>query len=94
MRHDEPGPVDALVSVEEKVEVERPGAVLRRGPVSARLALDRKEEVQERVRREARPADGDRVQEVGLRRPADGLRPVERRDDEALDAPGEALEGP
>lgn len=94
MRHDEAGPIDPLVAVEEEVEVERPRAVLPGRPVAPLGGLDRVEEPEEHLRREGRPSDGDGVQEVGLGRPSDGRGAVEGGDDEALDPPGEAFEGP
>jgi hypothetical protein len=94
VRDDERGPLDALVPVEEEVEVERPGPVPPDAPVAALRGLDGEEEGEELLRPEEGAADGDGVQEVGLGRPADRLGPVEGRDDEALDPPGEAIEGP
>jgi len=94
VRHDEAGALDPLVPVQEEVEVERAGAVLPGAPVAALAGLDLEEESEELLRAEGRAPHGDGVQEVGLGRPADRLRRVVRRDDEALEPPGEAFEGP
>lgn len=79
MREDEPGEGEDEVPVEEKVEVERPRTFAEEGPPAAGLRLETLEKREELERREARPPDGDGVQEVGLGRTADGGGPVERR---------------
>jgi hypothetical protein len=75
VREDEPGEAEDEVPVQEKVEVERPRSVAERGSRAACVRLDPLEHAEELEGREARPPDGDGVQEVGLGRTADGGGP-------------------
>ena len=77
MRNDELREVDPAVPVEEEVEVEGPWAVRFAGREPPRLGLEALEEPEQLERRQAGPAGGDGVQEVGLWRSAHGRREVE-----------------
>jgi hypothetical protein len=76
MRHPEPRLVDALVPVEEQVQVERAGAARRPCSDASELGFDRLHRVEQAARRQRRlecdgPVEeprlvGDRADRVGL----------------------------
>lgn len=85
VRHRQPGLVHGLLPVEQEVEVDRPGAEARAGPLAPEGALDGEEPLEQITRRERR-LDGDgAVQEARLVGVADGVRLAERRHCDDLD---------
>src|SRR3954471_12163277 len=95
MRHGEARLVDPLVSVEEKVEVERARPVLAGDARAAEALLGGEEPVEELVRGERGLELGGAVEEEWLWTDADGLRLSARRAADELDPVllGERREG-
>lgn len=93
MRDDEAGKVELQLAVEEEVEVEGAGPVALPSRYTARLGLQSPEEVDKPERGQESPPGCDRIQEVRLRRPADGSGAEEGGERQARDVTGEAREG-
>ena len=93
MRHDELREVDPAGAVQEEVEVEGSWAVRFVARKPARLRLEVLEESEQIERRQAGPAGGDGVQEVGLWRSAHGFGDVDGGEGESLEVRREAREG-
>jgi len=90
MRNDELREVDLAVSVEEKVEVERPWAVRFAQQQPPRLGLEALEEPEQVEGRQKGSACGDSVQKIGLWRSAYGRREVNGGAGESLEVRREA----
>ena len=73
MRHDQAGLRPPLTSIQNQVEVQRPGGSGRR-PLPPAFPLNLQQSIQQRARRQAGLADDDAVQVSGLLADADGRR--------------------
>ena len=96
MRHLEAGLVDALVPVEQQVEVDRSGAARRPSPDASELGFDREEPVEQAARRERRFECDGAVEEARLvRNRADRIGLTQGRNGHHLDTGSrcEALDG-
>ena len=79
--------VDALVPVEEEIQIERPGPAGRPDPDAAELGLDLEQQLEELSRAVGRFDDSRAVEETRLVGDgADRVGLVERRDAHDLDA--------
>src|SRR5439155_8443943 len=84
VRDGEPGLVDHLVAVQEKVEIERPRAVLVGDANAAETLLDREQPVEELARREARLQLDGSVEERRLLADSHRFRLAQGRDADDL----------
>ena len=85
VRDGEPGLFDPLVAEEEKVEVERPRAVLPGDADASEALLDGEQAVEELARLECRVECSGTVEEERLFADSDRLRLAEARDGDDLD---------
>ena len=85
MRNRQPRFIDHLVAVEQEIEVDRPRAKPWSGPLAAEPPLDRKESVEELLRRKIGLENGGGVQKLRLLAKPQRLRLTEIGDCDDVD---------